>query len=607
MVEQNDFSNFMKVSAELLQSWTHEDFIDLAVESIGNVLHGVDAVLVYEYRSRNQTLIVKHAWGFECDIKGLFPMQISEGVGGAVFSGGEGMLVNDMREIERLFKDTEYFLDLIHVDENTDNLFPTSMIAVPIKIENKIHGVLQVISLTDRLGFGEGDYNYCCYISELISLNLEWQSVIVQKENAERDALYIKDSINMDDDHLAYYRMVSNSMNELFLRGKGFADIMAMVEAHMPFKISLYDLFLERLSCTSNAVKQELPDNLLELKPMQDMIRWKSARSIESAEMILHLLPVLCGEHMRGFIAVWMPIQPFTKKQQIFLEITCRNIAFVWVKLAAVHEANQYMKSEILSSILSGKQDSDFLHKTSALGMAADNMFFVILVAKPDVKNHITYCNKQDGDQLLNYLHILMEKKGLGCVLIPEGKDICIIASYKDLNRKNSRYNNIVNDIMSEIFEKYPDLVICAGRIYAGIYNIRKSYWEANQCMSISNKYFFQRKTLNYGDMGVLRLVLTQKEEDVESYIQDILGPVVEYDKKRDGELMTTLFYYSRMNKSIGNVAAKLNIHVNTLYQRIRKTEELMGYNFDDTMDWLDVQTASIMYGLLHTDLIDKV
>ncbi|MCD8164029.1 MAG: helix-turn-helix domain-containing protein [Synergistaceae bacterium] len=103
------------------------------------------------------------------------------------------------------------------------------------------------------------------------------------------------------------------------------------------------------------------------------------------------------------------------------------------------------------------------------------------------------------------------------------------------------------------------------------IYNVRKCYWEANQCLTIIHKYFIHRKSFNYLDMGALRLLLTQRREDIEAYMEDILRPIIEYDKNRGTDLIMTLFYYSRFNKSVSYVSKKLNIHTNTLYQRVKK------------------------------------
>ncbi|MEG2212747.1 MAG: helix-turn-helix domain-containing protein [Clostridiales bacterium] len=445
------------------------------------------------------------------------------------------------------------------------------------------------------------------FAARLLARHLDWLDKQKRLGQLQQDIKRLEDVIIYDDNKGAKNRLVERSLLDHFLRGCDFADIMTIAEQNFLFPLALYNLFLEKISGTETSSNKQLPDNILDLQVMQELIYWKTPRSAMVQGEILHLYPVLCGETLRGFIACWTPNKEFTDVQSDLLEIICRAAACIWVKMTAVNEANQHLKSELLTGILSGKQNDELLNKSQSLGLYNENMFFVILIACPEVENHISYSVKSDGQKLMNYLAVLLNNNALNSIVVPERNDICIIASYKNKQRKNNRYDNVVREVMYKIYEDNPNLLVSGGRIYPGIFNIRKTYWEANQCMVIINKYFIHRKVVNYGDVGILRLLLTQKKEDIDSYLEDILGPIIEYDRKKNADLMTTLFYYSRFNQSSSYVAHKLNIHANTLYQRIKKAEELMGYDFENPMDWLDVQTASIMYGLIYTDLITKL
>ena len=182
-----------------------------------------------------------------------------------------------------------------------------------------------------------------------------------------------------------------------------------------------------------------------------------------------------------------------------------------------------------------------------------------------------------------------------------------MILSCGESRVSSKRYSNTVDELMAAITKARPELTVSGSRIYETVYNVRKCYWEASQCLRIINRYFIHRKSVNYLNMGALRLLLTQNKEDIEAYLEDILLPIVEYDRSRGTELLMTLFYYARFNKSVGYVSKKLSIHPNTLYQRVKKIEELLGYSLEDPMDWFDIQAASIMYGLIYTDLITNL
>ncbi len=607
MKDRLELAALFEEGNSMLQDWRSEDFNGKALACAGKLIAGVDAAIYYLYQPENQTLMIKEAFGFERDITGLFPMQIGEGLCGQVFASGEGRLINDLRQIEGLTGEMTSLMDIIHLDEGSNTASPTSMIAVPVLVEEQKRGVLLLISFSLRLGFDTADYQVGLFMANVLGMHLQSQDGQKRLSQYRRDVKRLQDIILLDDDGCRKSRLTERSLLDLFLRGKGFSDILNGAGQVFPYPLALYNLFLEKISGDDSAVAKELPENILNLQVMQDLIYWKAPQFIQLEEDVLHLFPVVCDETLRGFIACWTPNQHLSDEEIDLLEIICRICACVWVKLAAVNEANQHLKSELLTGILSGKQNDELLNKSRSFGFYNENMFFVILLTCPNVDNHISYSAKREGVALTNYLTALLNNNALSSIIVPERNDICIIASYKDRQRKNNRYDNIVREVMYKIYENNPELQISGGRIYSGIFNIRKTYWEANQCMVIINKYFIHRKVVNYGDVGVLRLLLTQKKEDVEAYLEDILGPIIEYDRKKNAELLTTLFYYSRFNQSSSYVAHKLNIHANTLYQRVKKAEELMGYDFENPMDWLDVQTASIMYGLIYTDLITKL
>ncbi|MEG1501258.1 MAG: helix-turn-helix domain-containing protein, partial [Clostridiales bacterium] len=395
---------------------------------------------------------------------------------------------------------------------------------------------------------------------------------------------------------------------ELLLKGKDFQGIMEFSADKVDFGIVLYNLFMEVLCCSNYEGDKNLPANIMEMSEMKILSRQKIPQVINiSRNRQILLFPVISGERLRGFLSAQVPEKGFTAKDRIFLDYLCQAFALIWLRKIAFEEAEQKLKNEILTGLLEGNYGEDIQKKAGSYGLHNNNMSFVMMISVENVEDHHLFCQERKGAFLLNFINNYLDQKGIANIIIPEGNDICIIASYKELKRKNNRYDNIITEIMDDIYGQFPYLMLGSGRIYPGLFNIRTSYMEAGQCMVIINKYFIHRKMVSFGDMGVMRLLLTQKKEDVDAYLLDILGPIIAYDKKKNTNLMETLFYYCRLNKSLNYVSQKLNIHANTLYLRIKKAEELMGMDLENSMDWLDIQSASILYGLMYTDLISKL
>lgn len=61
---------------------------------------------------------------------------------------------------------------------------------------------------------------------------------------------------------------------------------------------------------------------------------------------------------------------------------------------------------------------------------------------------------------------------------------------------------------------------------------------------------------------------------------------------KRGGDLERTLLAYIASDRSASKAADKLHIHINTLYQRVKKIEDILGLSFGNQEHMLRMQLA---------------
>jgi sugar diacid utilization regulator len=99
---------------------------------------------------------------------------------------------------------------------------------------------------------------------------------------------------------------------------------------------------------------------------------------------------------------------------------------------------------------------------------------------------------------------------------------------------------------------------------------------------------------LHYKDIGISRLFLHHSQEEIHSFLRESFGSL--WEKKENEELLDTLFAYIQNNRSMGVTAKQLHIHTNTLYNRLRKIEEMLGLDFNQYEDDLHMQLAVYLY-----------
>ena len=110
--------------------------------------------------------------------------------------------------------------------------------------------------------------------------------------------------------------------------------------------------------------------------------------------------------------------------------------------------------------------------------------------------------------------------------------------------------------------------------VYKGLENIRTCYNEANQALAyVANQH--KMELLLYEDIGLNKLFLNQSFEEIQQFIDEVFSPL-RSDNDQNKELEYTLLTYFKNNRSRAKTADQLHIHINTLYQRLKKIEQTL-------------------------------
>jgi sugar diacid utilization regulator len=133
-------------------------------------------------------------------------------------------------------------------------------------------------------------------------------------------------------------------------------------------------------------------------------------------------------------------------------------------------------------------------------------------------------------------------------------------------------------------------LKIGMGTCYPSMENIAKSYSEADKALSflISRQL---KNIVNYQDIGINHLFIHQPIDDLNSFVNEIFNPL-QSDKDGTFDLEQTLIAYMENDRQATQTAKILHIHVNTLYQRLKRIEEKLQISFSNPEDILKVQLA---------------
>jgi len=100
-------------------------------------------------------------------------------------------------------------------------------------------------------------------------------------------------------------------------------------------------------------------------------------------------------------------------------------------------------------------------------------------------------------------------------------------------------------------------------------------------------------RVVTLADTGVERLLLqVTRPEELIDFVQDVLGPVVAYDRSRGGQLLATLRAYLDADCHTVAAAQRLTVHPNTVAYRLRRIAELCGRDLARTEAVIEVGLA---------------
>jgi purine catabolism regulator len=115
------------------------------------------------------------------------------------------------------------------------------------------------------------------------------------------------------------------------------------------------------------------------------------------------------------------------------------------------------------------------------------------------------------------------------------------------------------------------------GGFYPDLLDLHKAYGEARLAASIGRLVGEPGKLNHYDEMGVYRLLHHFPEpQQLEEFARQALGPVLDYDAQRNGQLLLTVEKYLACDRNLALAARELCLHYNTVKYRVQKADTLL-------------------------------
>ncbi len=121
------------------------------------------------------------------------------------------------------------------------------------------------------------------------------------------------------------------------------------------------------------------------------------------------------------------------------------------------------------------------------------------------------------------------------------------------------------------------DIKAAYGSLVSSFSNVEKSYKEASSVLAVQEKLGGETLTLNgYHELGIYQFLDTiYEKQQRQSYHNEMIRTLQEYDAQHKTELYHTLETYLTLDENLNKASEVLHIHMNTLLYRLKRISEL--------------------------------
>lgn len=154
-------------------------------------------------------------------------------------------------------------------------------------------------------------------------------------------------------------------------------------------------------------------------------------------------------------------------------------------------------------------------------------------------------------------------------------------------------YDEIVGGMLDRTHRRMPDIKLYCG---AGskVQDISQLYISYRRAKAAVKRAVCQKDMyVKFDDMGLYRLLyMVDDKKLLWEMSEELLKPLIEYDKKHKSSYVETLELYLRHNGSIQAVAEQTFTHRNTVIYRISNIKKLLNTEFDSAEEKMKYLTA---------------
>ncbi len=521
---------------------------------------GTDVCSLYLLMPSGREMLLTATNGLNENMVGKVQMKVGEGITGWVAETRSPAVVADVSRDPHWKWVPGFDEDRFH-----------SMLSVPIESGPRLVGVLNAQAAELR-EFNAGDIDFLRAIAGQVAGILE-RSELQRRLEAQLSEIQLSHDIH-------------ERFTKLSLEGAGIRSILEAVGALAGGPAALYSPDGYRVrgvgeSSDGMPPRLHVPSAVLQAGAREVRISaGRPARAID-------LVPVRAGPDVLGLLAVGLDHQAGDSPGRLrALEHGSTVLALEMSKERAAAEVERRLRGDLVEEVLAGGLEGDeaerIARQAERLGHRLPHRAWVMVLEPDDDETEAAVLTR--GDRLDAALSGLIRSRMPNTLALVRSASAVFLVP-DEVAPDLAACEKLAGQILAAAAPvmKPGSASVGFGNLANSVAELARSHVEARQALRLTRRAGGRGRVASYRALGAFRLLLeVQSPEALRRFVEELLGPLLQYAQSRDTPLLETLEALSSKRWVRRAAARQLGIHINSMSYRVERIQSLTGLSLDD-------------------------
>ena len=303
----------------------------------------------------------------------------------------------------------------------------------------------------------------------------------------------------------------------------------------------------------------------------------------------LDVVPVRAGPDVLGLLAVAHDASGLPPEGRVrALEHGSTVLAVELSKERAAAEVERRLRGDLVEEVLAGGLEAEeaerIARQAERLGHRVPHRAWVLVLESDDDTSEAALAAPGRQDSLDAALSGLIRSRMPGALTLVRSASAVFLVPDEvapDLAAAETLAGQILAAAAPVM--KPGSASVGVGNLATSVGELARSHVEARQALRLTRRAGGRGRVLSYRSLGAFRLLLeVQSPEALRRFVEEVLGPLLQYAQSRDTPLVETLEALSSARWVRRAAARQLRIHINSMTYRVERIEALTGLSLDD-------------------------